>query len=443
MRAATVRTSVEFPARAETLLRTFQRRRNIAGMSVIARDGDGRSYRYLNGYASLTHGARVCEKTRFHIGSVSKHMVACLVLALRDRGMLSLADPIGARLPGLPQDWRAVPVYCLLTHTSGLPECYARLPGWGKSHARDALMPIFEDMAADYPAGSAWTYSNTNYILLGWLIEALTGRTLRDVMENEVYARAGLPDACHDSTRFVVQGRAEPYVHVHDAFMHADRMHDSISDLGGFGGLMSARDVEAWRDALARPPLSAVDGQCYEPATLSNGVQVPYGHGWFAGVTSARRIYWHGGAPPGFRAVWVRIPDLGASVFICVNTKASSHAVLDLAVNVLESLSPGSTYHSKTPEPLEAGERLDFIRAFAASPETLDESAMTTEMALTWKYGSLAFPGGAMAVDAVALCEEHSFGPGTLARYRLSVQGEAMFITIGWNADGKVFWIGE
>ena len=139
----------------------------------------------------------------------------------------------------------------LLTHTSGLPDYGRVIRDWDRPQSRELIINAIGTAPLLFAPGTAWAYSNTNYVVLGWLIEALSGQSYADYLRHRVLGPAALPSARVDSAGDVIPDRAEPYDHINNRFVHAVQLERSVSAAADGGVLFSARDIAPWSGALA------------------------------------------------------------------------------------------------------------------------------------------------------------------------------------------------
>jgi len=223
----------------------------VAGVAVtVVREGEAIGF-WGAGYASLPFRVTVTERTLFHLGSVGKHITALAILQLVDAGSVALDAAVGTYVEGLPAAWAAIPVRCLLTHTSGLPDYGRVIRDWDRPQGRELILDAVGTLPPLFAPDQAWSYSNTNYVVLGWLIEAVSGQPYADYLRDRVLGPAGLPSARVDSAEDVIPDRAEPYEYVDGRFVHAVRLERSVSAAADGGVLFSARDIASWSAALA------------------------------------------------------------------------------------------------------------------------------------------------------------------------------------------------
>ncbi|MGW1895747.1 serine hydrolase domain-containing protein [Streptomyces sp. NPDC002004] len=183
---------------------------------AIARTTDGRAvHQAAAGVADTTTAAKLRPDARFRAGSLTKTFVATVVLQLVQAKRLALDEPVGRRLPGLLADGDRITVRQLLNHTSGLFD-YTDDPSVPAGEARNQvftpreLVAVAESHPASFPPGTGWQYSNTNYIVAGLLVEAVTHHPLARELRARIIRPLGLR-----ATSFPVRtGRISGY-HAH------------------------------------------------------------------------------------------------------------------------------------------------------------------------------------------------------------------------------------
>lgn len=242
---------------------------DLTGGSALIEIRDGReSWSDAVGLRGLDEDASPARPgDRVRIGSVTKSMVAAIVLQLDGEGRLDLDDPIGDYLPGLLPYEQDPTIRQLLQHTSGLPEWVdAVYPGlaegdltelrenYQRHYEPEALVAIGTEEPLRFDPGHGWAYSNTGYVVLGLLIEERTGHSLRHELRERVFEPADLertyfPRA--DSTG--IRGpHSVPYITTGDPDEpYFDATETSNSQLGASGGVVSTvHDVNDFYSAL-------------------------------------------------------------------------------------------------------------------------------------------------------------------------------------------------
>lgn len=414
-----------------------------AGAAIARAGGDTM---FAAGKASIGFDIAVSADTLFHVGSNGKHITAVAILRLIDRGQLALDTKIGDILTDIPPTWRSRSVAGLLSHTAGLPE-YSSFD-WSATYDHKAFLALFASTAPIFDEGAAWAYSNTNYVMLGWVIEAISQKPFRRVIEDDVLGPLHLPHARVDAAMSMITGRAEPYNLRGKVLQHAVRMSNDISGWPDGGVLMSARDWPGWNRALDSDALlsPALRKTMVSPTRLTSGRSIPYGFGLFVDPLRGAARQWHGGSVPGFTSYMVRSGGGGPSLLVMTNGSFSTSAIVRyLGNSLLESVVPGSSVLSLPV--LRDGnsgltrEALAILSRGASAP---DASRFTSELTVL-----LGQPGGRDAVLSFPddrkpltfeLVEEIPQGRQLLRRYRATYPDRTDHMLFGYDADERIFW---
>lgn len=277
------------------------------------------------GLADVEAKTPITRRTAFDLASVSKQFTATAVALLIDRGKLAPDDDVRKRLPTVPclDPKRPVRVRDLLQQTSGLPEYF----GWvslgdpAKFAARtnaDVLAGLAKAKPLRRP-GERHEYTNTNYVLLAELVRAASGRSLRAVLAEEVFAPLGMADSqVADAVPFAVPNRAAGY-----AGGKPTRLDGPIH---GDGNVFSTLDD------LLRWDAAVTAGKLLRPATwraattsdsLDSGEPVEYGWGWTPGEWRGRPRVWHNGGWAGTKTMILRLPADRVTVIVLSNEAAT------------------------------------------------------------------------------------------------------------------------
>ncbi len=307
--------------------------------------------------------------TVFAAASVSKTFTAALILALVEDGRLSLDDRVQDLVPGLPiaKVPQAVTIRMLLEHTSGLSDFYrhpkidrallgARDERWTPSESlRYVVRPYFT-------AGTAWFYSNTNYLLLGMIAEAVTGRPLAD----DLHARLIDPLKLDHTTVQGSEPAAGPTTHAYRFASPAKAARpidlddgsgivpftSVVTASGGAGSIASTSgDLARWGQAL-------YGGHVLDDTTLAlllrsvdetspYGLPVPYGFGVQRVKVAGHDAYGHSGRYLGARSLVRYLPDLGISVAIVSNTNRTDLAIV--LGNLVKAAAPAAAPAASPP----------------------------------------------------------------------------------------------
>ncbi len=354
---------------------------------------------------------------------------------------LALADPLGRHVPGLPAILAQTPVSHLLHHTTGLPDYLDEVEDWSLPVTRTM---VYRAVSAgrDFEPGEAWAYSNTNYFVLGWLIEALSGMTYGDYVEARIFRPAGLPFARADSSIEDIPARAVAYTQDGDSLSKADEMEDEMSRAADGGVLFSARDLGPWAAVLTDDGLlpGSTRNPLFAPAPLTTGRTAPYGCGVFLEPCRRAAFHHHTGGVPGFVSQRMAFAGSGLTLLSVTNTDGDADVPLDkLCLEMAEALAPGSTFTTLTPLPEDARTAL-LRRAFRRSDADLPNGLMAPELIASG--GETAPSWGVQTDHLFAPVERWQVTGGDMVRYRwVGEDDETDHVVVGWTPDDRVFWI--
>lgn len=440
----------ELPPAALNRVREMMRDRRIpaAGIAVV-HNGVTMMATGL-GTASLPFEVPANEKTLFHLGSVGKQVTAALVFELAEAGAIDLNEPVGRYARGLPAAFAAVPVSALLSHTGGVPD-YEGLPGFDADRpiAREAFLAGVSAVPIDFQPGRAWAYSNTGYVLLGYLLADVTGKSYRDLVTERLLRRVGLPDARVDDAGAVIALRGEPYVLEDKTLRHAVAMSSDYSSSADGGVLMSARDAAQWEHALQAglAPSSTAVAKMMRPALMSSGRSTAYGAGWFTDEINGRAIQYHSGSVPGFLAFAWRAPSTRTAVTVMVNIEsgAAGRFIEEASLMLAEFVAPGSTPLALTPIQDDAPDvTAQALALLTRGDRPLDAGLFTPEISALMSgraaAGVLPFKLGADTTGVeFRLVGRHEEPGGRVRRYRISRNGRARHVSFAYAPDGRIY----
>ncbi len=299
---------------------------NAPGAAVIVVKDGQVVFRKGYGLAHLELGVPVEPDMIFRIGSITKQFTAVATLMLMEQGKLNLSDEITKFLPDYPTQGHKITIEHLLTHTSGiksytgLPEW---LPLWRKDMTMKELIDLFKDKPLEFAPGAGWNYNNSGFVLLGAIIEKITGQSYGDFVEKNIFAPLGMKQSFYDNTQRIIPRRAAGYSRNSGGYVNAAYL--SMSQPHAAGSLMSTvDDLAKWDAALYTEKLvkQASLKKAWTSFVLTNGKPTRYGYGWGVGTLEGERMIAHGGGINGFTCDAVRLPD--AKVYVAILTNRDS-----------------------------------------------------------------------------------------------------------------------
>jgi D-alanyl-D-alanine carboxypeptidase len=325
-------------ARVDSYLQTMMQSRHIPGLSVaVVRDGSvtmQRSY----GLANVELGSPTSPGSVFEIGTLSKQFTAAAVMLLHQDEKFRLDDPIRSHLPELPESWMPVTVRHLLTHTSGIPS-YTNVSGYFTArYASISKKQVLDSIVAlplRFVPGENWSPSNSDYYVLGLLIERLSGKSYERFLSERIFQPLGMSATRVNDYAAIIPNRVSGYTWDDNAALaHASPTHPSR--LFGWASIVSsAADLARWEAALARGTLLAPSSlaHMWTPMKLTSGSSTRYGFGWYIHPSAQwGTIIEHGGSNAGFRSQIVRYSGDKTTVIVFSNLETTN--AYDLADSV-------------------------------------------------------------------------------------------------------------
>ena len=306
----------------DDLMRDAMRQHPIPGaaLAIIRRGQTVKTATY--GMASLERRAPATPETAFEIGSITKQFTAAAILLLAQEGKLAVDDKISRYLKDTPANWSQITIRQLLTHTSGLKN-YTGLAGF--EMARHLTQAQFISQIAaqplDFAPGEKWSYCNTGYNLLGYIIENVSGKSYGDFLAQKIFAPLGMGATALRGPGANPPLRATGY-ETNRAGRFVIRDPD-LTDIFAAGALVSTvGDLAKWNAALDADRIltAASRAQMWTPARLNNGTTHPYGLGWFLEPWQGRANIGHSGSTSGFSASFQRFPEAGLTVILLTNS---------------------------------------------------------------------------------------------------------------------------
>ena len=311
------------------------------GAVVYVRDPHG-GRAGVAGYANLRTKERLTAEHVFRVGSITKTFVATVMLQLEAEGRLRLDDSVERWLPGLVPNGQAIALRQLLNHTSGIynyTEDQAFLGAMARNPrgtwTPEALVRVATAHRPVFAPGTAWSYSNTGYILLGLVVERASGRTLADELALRIFAPLELTRTSLPSVGTMPASSAHGYLPPGNGFIatpggrRADITAWNPSWAWAAGAIVStARD-------LARFYASLFGGELLAPAqleALKTTVQVGggldhYGLGIIHTPLLCAPAWGHGGAVPGYTALAFSSEDTSRQAIVLVNTSIGAYSL--------------------------------------------------------------------------------------------------------------------
>lgn len=276
--------------------------------------------------ANLEYDIPITPKTVFRIASVSKQFTATCIALLIERGLISLEDEVRKFIPELSKYNYPIKVKHLIYHTSGIRD-YLDLMSMACKRdedyytAEEVLELICRQKKLNFKPGSQFLYSNSNYFLLGVIVERITGVSLRKFADENIFKPLGMNNThFHDDHTMIVKNRAIGYSPRKSGGF---RINETILDIVGDGGLFTTvEDLYRWDQNFYENKLDGGERLIRRMLTvgvLNNGEKLDYAFGLRISSYRGLKVVHHSGSFVGFRAQMMRFPNHKFTVICLAN----------------------------------------------------------------------------------------------------------------------------
>jgi len=315
----------------ERLLRREMQERRIPGLQVAVVQRGKIVLLKSFGTGDIQNSVPVTDKSVFAINSCTKAFTGVAIMQLVEEGRIDLSAPVSRYLGGLPDAWQTVTIRQLLTHVSGLPNILRVLDpvtnGFGSARNEEAVWIKIKSMPMDSPSGERFSYNQTNYALLGKIIDGLSGKPFAQVFRERQFQVAGMTNTGFGDSRDVIPNMVQTYRYVRrldGQTLDEDKLTNNYSEFPPFrrtasGMNSTAEDLARWIIALQQGRLLktklALD-TLWRPGTFNNGSPTQWALGW---VTKARPKHRAVIATGGGRAAFFVYPDDDLAVVVLTN----------------------------------------------------------------------------------------------------------------------------
>jgi CubicO group peptidase (beta-lactamase class C family) len=303
-------------SRMEQVVESYVSGKAFMGSVLVARGNDillSKGY----GSANLEWNIPNSPSTKFRLGSITKQFTSASILLLEERGKLKTGDLVKKYIPDAPAAWDKITVYHLLTHTSGIPN-FTGFPDYKAQEpfptTTEKLVARFRDKPLDFQPGEKWSYSNSGYVLLGYLIEKAGGETYQKFLQENIFGPLGMKDSGYDSNSAVIPRRASGYVPGKNGPENAGFIHMSVPFSAG-ALYSTTEDLLRWERAL-------FGGKLLSAASLEK-MTTPYKEDYACGLgvrnANGRKLIEHGGGIEGFNTFLGYYPEDKLTVVVLSN----------------------------------------------------------------------------------------------------------------------------
>jgi|GEM_PF-787325 len=311
----------DLTTRVDEYLNALVKQDRFSGAILLARDGKvllSKGY----GMANFEDETPNTPQTKFRLGSITKQFTAMATLILQERGKLSVQDSVCKYVENCPQGWQPITIHNLLTHTSGIPNVTS-FPEFRKMKMFPSSplegVALFKDKPLEFAPGEKFNYSNSGYMLLGYIVERAAGHAYADFLRENIFQPLGMKNTDYDVNSAIVKHRASGYTRSANGIANADYINMTLPFAAG-GLYSTVEDLYLWDRAFYTEKL--VSKKSLE--AMNTPFKDGYGYGVGIGEHFGLKNISHGGGIEGFSTFLSRFPVENATVIVLSNIDSAN-----------------------------------------------------------------------------------------------------------------------
>lgn len=335
--------SQDLSEKADNIIKAeFNEKEGPGGVFMISKKGKP-IYEKAFGSANLELNVGMLTKNVFQIGSMTKQFTAVAVLILEQEGKLNTSDLVSKYIPDYPNG-NKISIHQLLTHTSGIKD-FTKTKGLSEIAQKEMtpkmMVDFFKSETADLQPGEKFEYNNSGYVVLGYIIELVSGKTYEDFIKSYIFDKVGMNNSYYATDRKVIKNRA--YGYHQKSYGYVNKSVISFSVPYASGSLMSTlQDMLKWQNSLNQNLLlnKKETAKAFTKYKLNNGEEIEYGYGWHLKNINGIPTREHGGSIFGFKSMGVYIPseDIYVLGFSNCDCNSPTQIVKDIAELMVKDL---------------------------------------------------------------------------------------------------------
>lgn len=345
----------------------------MPGISVLISKGGKTIYSKAFGIADMEQNKILRPQNVFAIGSMSKQITAIAALMLIQEGKLNLNDDIRKFFPDYNTYGKSITLENLLTHTSGIPS-YTEMKSFPQmiqiDKTPEEILNTFKDSALLFDPGTNWSYSNSGFMLMAYIVEKVSGMSFNDFLKEKIFHPLGMNDTYIGSNTEVIPNRAVGYDPLDSIHVQKTAYYSWTWPYGAGSIMSTTADMLKWDEALYTDKLVSKDllSKAWTTFVLPDGRRANYGYGWAVNDLNGHKIIFHGGAIGGYLSQGIRIPDEHLYVAGLTNTtvKSPDDVINKIAMRLLG-------YDTKMPDAISVSKSSlnDYAGVFEATMNSL------------------------------------------------------------------------
>lgn len=329
--------SQNLESKIDSIIQTEFNSPNEPGGAFLVSQSGKPIYKKAFGLANLELDVKMTTDHVFQIGSMTKQFTAIAILILEEQGKLSVNDLVSKFIPDYPNG-NNITVSHLLTHTSGIKDFTKMKTIFEiaqKQMTPKEMVDFFKYEPVDFSPGEKFQYSNSGYVMLGYLIELTSGETYEEFIQKNIFDKAGMKNSYYASDRKVIKNRAYGYHQKSYGFVNKTVISFSVPFSSG--SLMSTlTDMLKWQNALNQNILLRPENltKAFTMHSLNSGDKIEYGYGWHLKNEEGIPTREHGGSIFGFKSMGVYIPS--KDIYVLGLSNCDCHSPTQIVRDIAE-----------------------------------------------------------------------------------------------------------
>jgi CubicO group peptidase (beta-lactamase class C family) len=324
------------------VMNVFKDRNGPGAVFLVAKAGKS-IYQKAFGKANIELGVDLVPESVFQLGSVTKQFTAIAILILEEQGKLNVHDPVSKYIADYPAGDK-ITLHHLLTHTSGIKD-FTKMKALKDIAQKDVspkeMVDFFKNEAVEFRPGEKFEYNNSGYVILGYIIELVSGKTYEEYIRKNIFEKAEMKQSRYASDVAIINKRAYGYQKKESGYVNKTRISFTIPLSSG--ALMSTtEDMLKWQNALNQNVLLGATAvkKAFTKYKLNNGEEFTYGYGWHLKEINGTPLREHGGSVFGFKTMGVYVPSEDIYVIGLSNCDCNSPTLVteDIALMVMRIL---------------------------------------------------------------------------------------------------------
>lgn len=369
------------------------------GSAIIVRKGQV-VYKKGIGMADMELNVPIQPDMIFRLGSITKQFTAVAILQLASQGKLALQDDIKKYMPELPFK-ETITVEQLLLHTSGIKSYTSKSDFAGKMRMDMSPMEVVnltKNDSLEFKPGTNWNYNNTGYVMLGYIIEKVSGKTYAEYVQQNLFTPAGMSHSYYGSESKIISNRVKGYKKEGTVYQNSDYISMTLPYAAG-SLISTVEDLWKWNKALYSYRFISKEwlDKAITPFKLPDGKSTHYGYGLSMATIQGSKTIEHSGGIPGFAtdAMYLPAEDVFVAVFSNCDCNNAENATAKLAAAAI-----GKPYNF-TSIPISSAEAKEY--------EAVYTSESGEERIIRWANGNLTSKRGTGSIFIIKPSAKDNF----------------------------------